>query len=145
MRKAEVCAMAKDFLREGPPHPKDEMSAKTKRTLRIVLWGMAVVILCPILVHYGRVWIPRAWGPLCEITEEPTGFGTLAGMDKHVRHAVVQGFNPGTTYPKTTLKVKVTKQDYTAFTIVFRYSCPTCGKLSANQVVTIIKSIHTSG
>jgi hypothetical protein len=38
--------------------------AKRKRILKIVCLGMAVVILCPVLVHFGRVWIPRIWGDL---------------------------------------------------------------------------------
>ena len=37
---------------------------KKKRIFRIVSIGMGVVILCPIFVHFGRIWIPKVWGDL---------------------------------------------------------------------------------
>ncbi|MGB6265172.1 MAG: hypothetical protein WBF56_05450, partial [Candidatus Acidiferrales bacterium] len=39
-------------------------SSKRRRISRIVGIGMGAVILCPILVHFGRVWIPKMWGDL---------------------------------------------------------------------------------
>jgi hypothetical protein len=38
--------------------------AKRRRIFWIVGIGMGTVILCPILVHFGRVWIPKLWGDL---------------------------------------------------------------------------------
>ena len=38
--------------------------AKRTRIARVIGIGIGVVVLCPILVHLGRVWIPRVWGDL---------------------------------------------------------------------------------
>jgi hypothetical protein len=37
---------------------------KAKRKLRMVGIGMLTVIVCLVLVHFGHIWIPRAWGNL---------------------------------------------------------------------------------
>jgi hypothetical protein len=48
----------------APGLPNVARATRRKRLFHLVGIGMAAVILCPILVQYGRVWIPRAWGNL---------------------------------------------------------------------------------
>lgn len=87
------------------------------------------------------VWI--AICTLCEFVEEMSGFESLKGMNKEMRHKVIPQFNPGAMFEKTTIKLKIKQSNYAAFKISFRYSCSTCGKLPEEQNVTITKGTPT--
>lgn len=74
----------------------------------------------------------------CEFSEEPNGFEKPKGIDEHVRHKNIPLLNPGTSFEKTTLKIKP-KKAFAGFVVVFRNSCQACGKPTDNQTLTILK------
>lgn len=46
------------------PELRDVVLPKGRRLFRIIGIGMGLVVVCPILIHLGRFWIPRVWGDL---------------------------------------------------------------------------------
>lgn len=68
----------------------------------------------------------------CEFAEQPPGFEHLDGAPETIRHRTIGILNPGTSMPKSAIKVR-TKREFSDFFIEFRYSCATCGKPQDNK------------
>jgi hypothetical protein len=86
-------------LKEVPrqePVIADEVAvpAKKRRIVRIVVIGVGTIILCPILIYYGRIWIPRAWGSLPFVNYLVAAIPTILSIlfafviDKDLEHHV---------------------------------------------------------
>jgi hypothetical protein len=75
----------------------------------------------------------------CEWAEEIPGFARLKGMPVQSRHRMVNFLNPGVSFEKTTIKLRLLQPIYSGFTIDFRYSCTTCGKITDQQRLVIAK------
>ena len=37
---------------------------KKRRIFKFGFTGLGIIVLCPILVYFGRIWIPKVWGDL---------------------------------------------------------------------------------
>jgi hypothetical protein len=87
----------------------------------------------------------EAWlnvGDVCSFAEEPPGFDRPAGMGATERHLNVPILNAGVTYGKITVKVKCAVAPPYPLGLAFRYSCKTCGRMSAPQTATIAVLPH---
>jgi len=73
----------------------------------------------------------------CKIVEEPQGFDRPNGLPESERHKVFQNLNPGVSLEKMTVKLKLV-EPYQAFLISFKYSCETCGKMTAAQDLKVL-------
>ncbi len=75
----------------------------------------------------------------CEIVEAPKGFDQPQGLHESARHKVVPNLNPGVTFEKMTIKLKL-KRPLASFEVGFRYACETCGKMKEIQRMTVLIS-----
>jgi hypothetical protein len=78
----------------------------------------------------------------CSFAKEPPGFEKPSGIDEHVRHKVIGSLNPGVSFEKIAIFVKVRPTVQRGFAVALRYSCKTCGgKVTPNQSVAIFRGI----
>lgn len=74
----------------------------------------------------------------CRYVSEPAGFDKPAGIDEHVRHLLIPLLNPGITFQKTSIRLRLEDDVRNApyFDIGFTYACQGCAK-DAHQIARI--------
>lgn len=72
----------------------------------------------------------------CSFAAEPPGFDKPRGSDEHMRHKIIGLLNPGTSFEKTTIVVKLS-QPVPFFELALRYSCKACGKQPDTQILKV--------
>jgi hypothetical protein len=65
----------------------------------------------------------------CSFAEQPAGFDQPQGISDFERHKMVPTLNPGVTFEKMTIKLKISGGPFAWTDVFFNYSCAQCGTI----------------